>query len=89
MAVFPGGSAWAMVRDIAEGYLLLTERPLKQFAPPDLDKFQFEVDRRMRDIRSEQPSLEDIPAIQVKNRRVQRLQTALVILQAYRAKSRK
>ncbi|HEX4953172.1 MAG TPA: hypothetical protein VF017_07235 [Thermoanaerobaculia bacterium] len=86
---FPGGSAWAWVRDIAEGYFLLTERPLKQMASPDLDKFQFEVDRRMRDIRSEQPSLDDIPAIQAKNRKIQRLQSALVILQAFRAKNRK
>jgi hypothetical protein len=86
MAHFPGGSAWAMVRDIAEGFILLTERSFRSFGPPELERFQFELDRRLRDVRGEQPDLSDLGAIQQRNRRLQRLQTAQVMLQAYRVR---
>jgi hypothetical protein len=86
MGHFPGGSAWAMVRDIAEGYYLVTERSFRAFGPPELDRVQFELDRRLRDTRGEQPDLADLAAIQLRNRRLQRLQSATVILQAYRAR---
>lgn len=88
MASFPGGSAWAMVKDIADGYLLLTERSFRPFAKPDLDKIQFELDRRLRELRGEQAPLEDLNAIQQRNRRLQRLQTATMMVQAYRMKKR-
>jgi hypothetical protein len=89
MSTFPGGSAWALVRDIAEGYFLLTERPLRQLGTPDLEKFGFELDRRLRELRAEPVDLEDIPGIQVKNRKVQRLRSAVVMLQAFRVKAKK
>lgn len=88
MASFPGGSAWAMVRDIADGYILLTERSFKPFGKTELDKVYFELDRKLRDLRGEQPALDDLAAIQARNRRLQRLQTAQVMLQAYKAKMR-
>lgn len=86
MATFPGGSAWAMVRDVAEGYLLLTERSFRQFDRADLDKLQFELDRKLRELRGEQAPLDDLSAIQLRNRRLQRLQTAVMMTQAYRMK---
>lgn len=89
MANFPGGSAWAMAREIAEGYCLVTERTFRQMQRPDLEKLQFELDRRMRDLRAEQPALDDLGAIQLRNRRMQRLRSAQMMLQAYRAKARK
>ncbi len=78
-----------MVRDIAEGYLLLTERPLKQLGSPDLDRFSFELERRLRDLRAEQVDLEDLPGLQLKNRRLQRLRSAQQLVQAYRMRMKK
>jgi len=63
----PGGSAYAMSRDIAEGYTLVTERTFKTLTPAELDKLVFEMDRHLRELRGDQPPLDDIPAIQVRS----------------------
>jgi hypothetical protein len=78
-----------MVRDVAEGFVLVTERSFRPFGNPELDKLQFEFDRKLREVRADQPSLEDLAAIQLRNRRLQRLRSAQVILQAYRARLRR
>ena len=81
---FPGGSAYAMTRDVAEGYVLLTERSFKTLTRGDLDQLVFEFDRHMRELRGEQPALDDLPAIQLRQRRMQRLNSALMMLRSYR-----
>ena len=54
MANFSGGSACAMAKDIAEGFLLVTERTYQRFEPAQLDQLAFELDRALRDIRGDQ-----------------------------------
>jgi hypothetical protein len=81
---FPGGSAYSMTRDIAEGYSLITERTFRSFSTPDLEKLIFEMDRHLRELRGDQPPSEDIPGIQLRNRRIQRLNQAMVVLRSYR-----
>jgi hypothetical protein len=85
---FPGGSAYAMARDIAEGYALVTERSFKQMSRAELDQLTFEIDRHTRELRGDQPSLDDMAAIQARNRRIQRMNTALVVLRSYRMKQK-
>jgi hypothetical protein len=85
---FPGGSAYAMVRDVAEGYLLVTERTFKSMSRPDLEQLTFEIDRHLRELRGDQPSLDDLQAIQLRQRRMQRLNSALMILRSYRQRQR-
>ena len=75
-----------MARDIAEGYVLVTERTFKTLTRGDLDQLGFEIDRHLRDLRGDQPALEDVPAIQLRNRRIQRLNSAIVILRSFRTK---
>lgn len=77
-----------MARDLAEGYLLLNERSLLRFARGELDQLSFEIDRLLRDVRAEQPALDDLVAIQSRNRRVQRLNQSLLVLRSYRLKSK-
>ena len=77
-----------MVREISDGYFLVTERSFSRFSPPELDKVRFEIDRLLREIRGEQPSLEDVGALRTRNRRIQRLTGAAMILSAYRQRSR-
>jgi hypothetical protein len=81
---FPGGSAYAMTRDVAEGYVLLTERSFKMLTRGDLDQLVFEFDRHMRELRGDQPALDDLPAIQLRQRKMQRLNSALLMLRSYR-----
>jgi hypothetical protein len=83
---FPGGSAYAMSRDIAEGYTLVTDRTLRALSAADLDKLSFEMDRHMRELRGDQPALDDIPAIQQRNRRIQRLNQAMLVLRNLRTR---
>jgi hypothetical protein len=86
MANFPGGSAWSLVRDIAAGYYLVTERSFQPYNRAQLEKLRFELDRHLREVRSEQPALDDLPAVQNRNRKIQRLNTAGMILRSFRMK---
>lgn len=88
MGNFSGGSAYAMAKDIAEGYLMVTERTYQRLAPGELDQLGFEIDRSLRDIRGNQPSLEDQAALQLRNRKISRLNGALTMLRAFQARSR-
>lgn len=86
---FPGGSAYAMARDIAGGFTAVSERTFRMMTPPDLDQLGFEIDRHLRELRGEAPPpADDIPGIQQRNRRIQRLNSALVVLRGYRQKRR-
>lgn len=88
MGNFPGGSAWAMAKDIAESVLLPTERTFARLSHPELDKLAFEMERALREIRGNQPSLDDLPALQQRNRKITRLNQALAMLRAFQSKRR-
>ena len=85
---FPGGSAWAMAKDLAEGVMLPTERTWARLLPPELDQVAFEIERALRDIRGNQPAIDDMPAVQQRNRRIQRLNGALTMLRSYQMRRR-
>jgi len=84
----PGGSAFSYARDIAEGFQTVTERSFKGLTKPEMDQLAFEIDRTLRDIRAEQPATDDLPMIQARNRKIQRLNGAMVMMRSYRAKVR-
>jgi hypothetical protein len=88
MGNFPGGSAYAMAKDIAEGYLLVTERTYLRLLPQELDQLAFEMDRSMRDIRGDQPAIDDMPAVKTRNRKLQRLTNAMMMLRSVQARRR-
>ena len=77
-----------MARDIAEGYLMVTERTFKSLTRPDLDQLGFELERYLRDLRGEQYPLDDIQAIQARNRKIQRVNMAMMVMRSYRAKAK-
>lgn len=77
-----------MARDIAEGYVAVTERSFRNLTRADLEQLGFEIERYMRDLRGDQPSLDDQQAIQQRNRRIQRLNTATVVMRSYRMKNK-
>ncbi|MGH9465416.1 MAG: hypothetical protein ACRD0X_07185 [Thermoanaerobaculia bacterium] len=83
---FPGGSAWAMVRDISEGYLLVTERSFVRLQRGELDQLTFELDRRLREVRGEQPPLDATAELQLRHRRISRLVGAQRILHTSRTR---
>ena len=79
MSVFAGGSAYNMVRDIADGYVIVSERTFKSFGVKEFTEFTQEVNRFLQEVRSDQPGLDDTGAIQKRQRRMQRLQQALTM----------
>jgi len=83
VATFAGGSAWAMARDIAEGFVLVTERTYQRFDAGQLDKLGFELERGLRDMRGEAVDIEDVQAVQQKNRKLSRLTSAITMLRSH------
>jgi hypothetical protein len=75
-----GGSASAMARQIADGYTLVTAVTLKRLQVPELDTLLFELDKRLRDLRGAAVDLEDLKAIQQKNRTLSRIENACRVI---------
>jgi hypothetical protein len=77
-----------MARDVAEGYLLVTERTFKTMTRPELDQLAFEFDRHLRELRGDQPALDDLTAIQLRQRKMQRLNSTLLMVRSYRLRQK-
>jgi hypothetical protein len=88
MSVFFGGSAYNMVRDIAEGYVIVSDRTFRSYGPKDFVDFSLEANRLLQEIRSNQPAISDTEAVQKRHRRMQRLQQAVTIAAACVQKKR-
>jgi hypothetical protein len=86
MSMFLGGSAYAMVRDISEGYIIATELTFRKFQPGDFQQFGFEADKLLREIRGNVPPTGDVDATQKRHRRMQRLQQAMTIANNVRSR---
>lgn len=89
MGSFVGGSAYAMVEQVCEGFLLVTDKTLRRLARGELDQLALELDKKTRTVRSEQPPLEDVDALRVRNRRLQRLTQARRMIEAVRMRARR
>ena len=77
MGVFTGGSAYSMVRDIADGFVIPTELTFKQFGMQDFVAFTQEADKLLREVRAAQPAANDVEETRKRQRRLQRLQQAM------------
>jgi len=84
MGNFIGGSAYAMSRDIAEGYILLNAALLKKFSSAELAQLRRELERVRTEIRGEQTPTNDVQAIQKRARKISRISSALLILDTLR-----
>jgi len=83
MGYFIGGSPYAMANQLMEGYILLTRVTLKKYSLRDLQLLKSELEKSLREVRSQQPPLGDINAIKQRNRRTQRLTSARSIIESY------
>jgi hypothetical protein len=82
VSVFIGGSAYNMVRDVADGFILVSERTFRSYKPHEIQEFTMEAERYLREVRSDQPGLSEVEAIQKRQRRMRRLQQAMTIASA-------
>jgi hypothetical protein len=88
VGTFMGGSAWAMAGQIGEGYILCSDRTWARLDRGDLEKLAFELDKLLREIRGQQPPLDDVQALQQRNRKLSRLTGALGMLRSYQTRMR-
>jgi len=88
MGNFLGGSAYTMVRDIAEGYVIPSELTFKKFGMPDFQQFLLEADKLLREIRGNVPPTGDVEATQKRPRKMQRIQQCLTIANNVRSRLR-
>jgi hypothetical protein len=77
---YMGGSAFAMARDVGEGYVLLNATTLKRMSGEELKQLRFEIERLLTGIRGEQPVLDDVQAINARNRKISRLNSAVSMI---------
>jgi hypothetical protein len=77
---FLGGSAYAMARDVGEGYILLNTNMLRRMSAEELKQLRFEIDRLLNGVRGDQPSLDNVMAIQTRNRKISRLNSAVFMI---------
>ena len=73
MGSFMGGSAPAMAQQIADGNTLVSPVILKRLTVQQMETLLFELEKRMRESRAQQPSLDDQAALQARNRRISRI----------------
>ena len=79
MSVFVGGSAYSMVRDIADGFVIPTELTFKRFGIQDFVVFSQEADKFLREVRANQPAGNDVEETRKRQHRMQRLQQAMTL----------
>ena len=89
MSPYMGGSAPAMAGQVADGYTLVSAVVLKRLSDPELELFQIELERILRDARSQVVPLDDIQAIQARQRRMTRITGALQQIQMTKTKRRR
>jgi hypothetical protein len=88
MGSFLGGSAPAMARQICDGFTLMSPVVVKKLDIKQMEMLEFELDRRLRDTRSEPMDLADQEALNQRNRRVTRIEGALRVLRMLMQKRR-
>ena len=89
MRYFIGGSPYAMANQLMEGYILLNRVILKKYSLKDLQVLRSELEKLLREVRCQQPTLEDINALKQRNRRMQRLISAISMIESHYAQRRK
>ena len=77
-----------MAKDIADGYLMVTERTYQRFESAQLDQLAFELERSQRDIRGVLSATDDMATIQQRNRKLQRLTQAIAMLRGVQARTK-
>ncbi len=82
MGSFMGGSAPAMARQVCDGYTLLSPNSLKRLTLDQMKQLEFEMDKKLRNTRGEQPDLQDQPALLDRNRRISRIEGQIRVLRS-------
>ena len=75
-----GGSAPAMAAQIADGMYILNVQTLKALSGGELAQLRHELEKLQREVRATVSPVDDAQASQARNRRIGRLNSALMIV---------
>jgi hypothetical protein len=89
MSGFMGGSAYSMARDISEGFVNVTDRTYRSVPDAQVLQLRHEIERLLRELRGSVIAGEEQPAVQARQRRIQRLNSALMVMRGYLARKRR
>ncbi len=78
-----GKSLKAIIRDVAEGYVIVNPLFLKSFERETLREFYFEIGKIQNEIRAEKFPTRDVLAIRSRNLKLQRLFAATMIIRNF------
>ena len=67
----------------------MTERTFKSMTDADMKQLAFEIDRSLRELRGSRLATDEIDVVKARNRKIQRLNAALMVSRTYRLKNRK
>ncbi len=80
MSNFVGGSAFSMATQISEGHILLNIHHLKRLTVNEINLVKQELEKILREVRGDQPPLDQIELLQKRNRKISRINQAMMIL---------
>jgi len=78
--------AWKTAADVSEGYITLSPPLLKKFPPGEMASLQTELERAARELRSQVLPADDSDGVQKRNRKLQRISQAALVLSSYRSR---
>ena len=78
-----------MTRDIAEGFISVSERTYRQMTVAQMGQLGHEIERMLRELRGGTTTNEATTEVQTRQRRIQRLNSAITVMRAYRQKIRR
>jgi len=77
---YMGGSAFAMANSFMEGYILPSPATLKRLEVDELRALLFEMDKLLKELRGMIMDPTDTMALQKRNQRVQKLNSATMVI---------
>ena len=69
-----------MARDVGEGYILVNSSLLKRMTAEELRLLRFELEKMLTGVRGDQPALDNVMALQLRNRKISRLNSAVLMI---------
>lgn len=75
-----GGSAPAMANQICDGFTLMSQAVVRRLDLNQMKELEFQLDKRLRETRSEAMDLADQQSVTHRNRRISRIEGALRVL---------
>jgi hypothetical protein len=78
-----------MAKDIADGFVTVTQRTFRQMTESQMTQLGHEIERLLRELRGGAVADEALPELQHRQRRIQRLNSALMVMRTHRQKVRR